>query len=587
MTIYRSEKKKKRILLSFLVIILLTIIFSFNVKIKADTISKVNDDPQQGREDGYLFDGFSEDRIITKKYNSSSYTHDSRFDGCNVRKGIDVSSHQGNINWGIVKTSGQVEFAFVRAGYRGYGTSGNMVTDTCFATNMKGASAAGIPTGIYFFSQATNVEEAKAEAQYVLNVIAGYDIELPVVLDFEYASDKTGNIGRLYNAKLSKTTQTRICEAFCEVIKNAGYTPMIYANKSMLESGLNASELSANYSIWLANYTTKTTYAGEYTYWQYSEDGNIAGINNSVDLDFWYDRGTVYNGVDYSAVFNADYYCSRYPDIKDAFGDNTQKMLEHFVKYGMSEARQGCESFNVKVYRNKNKDLRIAFGADWKSYYLHYNSYGKNEGRVTTGDDAITDGVTVYNGVDYSNIYNYQYYITKNPDIEKAFPDDDIQTLEHFVKYGMNEGRQASEEFNITSYRKRYADLRAAFGNDIKSYYLHYNNYGKTEGRVASGEVVMVGTTVYEGVDYSSIYDYNYYVTKHPDIYEAFGLDDEAVLEHFVKYGMSEARQGNEEFNVNIYYGNYEDLRNAFGTDWKAYYLHYNSYGKNEGRSAR
>lgn len=296
---------------------------------------------------------------------------------------------------------------------------------------------------------------------------------------------------------------------------------------------------------------------------------------------------TVYDGVDYSLIYDYNYYVRKYADIYNAFGLDDTAALEHFVKYGMSEARQGCETFNVNVYRSKNKDLRMTFGSNWKDYYLHYISYGNKEGRVALGDDTITDGITIYNGVDYTNVYNYQYYIEKNPDVKKAFPNDDIRTLEHFIIYGMSEGRQANKEFNITSYRKRYADLRAAFGDDIKSYYLHYNNYGKSEGRVASGDVIMVGATIYDGVDYSSIYDYNYYVAKYPDIYKAFGLNDTATLEHFVKYGMSEARQGNELFNVSIYYGNYEDLRNAFGIDWKAYYLHYISYGKNEGRSAR
>lgn len=295
---------------------------------------------------------------------------------------------------------------------------------------------------------------------------------------------------------------------------------------------------------------------------------------------------SVYEGVDYSAVYNYNYYISHNGDIKAALGDDDVAVLRHFVTYGMAEARQGSAAFNVMAYKSKNLDLRMTYGDDWKSYYMHYISYGKNEGRTATGDTAITNGITVYNGVDYSNIYNYQYYITNNPDVNYVFPNDDKKAIEHFVNYGMSEGRQAIEQFNVISYRKRYGDLRNAFRNDTKAYYLHYNSYGKDEGRIATGDVEIGGQTVYNGIDYAGVYDYNYYVNKYRDIYNAYGIDDEAVLEHFVKYGMAEGRQGKEQFNVNVYYNNYDDLRNTFGNDWKLYYLHYINYGISEGRKA-
>ena len=299
-----------------------------------------------------------------------------------------------------------------------------------------------------------------------------------------------------------------------------------------------------------------------------------------------YDQGvTIYNGIDYSAIYNQEYYLENNADLKNAFGNDGNAAIEHFVKYGMGEGRKSSDQFDYLSYRNRYKDLRNAFGNDKRLYYLHYLNYGRFEGRSATGDCAITDGVTVYDGKDYSNIYNYSFYISNNPDIGTAFPNDDIAALAHFVNYGMLEGRQASDEFKLNSYRNRYSDLRSAFGTNWKSYYLHYNDYGKYEGRQANGDVAFVGTTVYDGVDYTEIYDYTYYVTRYPDIKAAFGDDDIATLEHFVKYGMYEMRQGKSNFDVCVYANKYEDLRNAFGTDWKSYYLHYMNYGKNEGRT--
>lgn len=315
-------------------------------------------------------------------------------------------------------------------------------------------------------------------------------------------------------------------------------------------------------------------------------DGNLnCAVVKVSDSDST--QGTsIYDGVDYAAVYDYSYYLAHNADVKAAFGYDDVAVLKHFVKYGMAEARQGSETFDVRAYKSKNKDLRTKFGDDWELYYLHYINYGKNEGRIAVGDNIITDGITIYNGIDYANVYNYQYYIANNPDVKAAFPNDDKKVLEHFVNCGMQEGRLSTEQFDVVSYRKRYGDLRQAYRNNIKDYYIHYNTYGKNEGRIATGDVQIVGQTVYDGINYSDVYDYNYYVNKYSDINVAFGLDDTAVLEHFVKYGMTEGRQGKEEFDVNVYSDNYGDLKYAFGNDWKSYYIHYINYGKSEGRNA-
>lgn len=148
-------------------------------------------------------------------------------------------------------------------------------------------------------------------------------------------------------------------------------------------------------------------------------------------------------GVDYTAVFDGSYYVNKYPDVKAAVGTDLWMAFYHFLNYGMAEGRQGKENFNVNSYRNQYADLRAAFGNDLKSYYMHYIANGKKEGRAGTGCKTLQGAVTVYNGVDYSAVFDYNYYISNNGDIKAAFGNDDVAVLAHFVNYGMSEGRTA------------------------------------------------------------------------------------------------------------------------------------------------
>lgn len=297
--------------------------------------------------------------------------------------------------------------------------------------------------------------------------------------------------------------------------------------------------------------------------------------------------GTVYNGIDYAAVYDFNYYISKYSDIKNAYGNNPSAALQHFVDYGMREGRQGIANFNVNTYKNRYVDLRNAYGSDLKSYYLHYIQNGQKEGRSGAGTTSLTGAVTKLDGVDYSAVFDYNYYINKYSDIKRNFEGNDIAALQHFVNNGMKEGRQAKSSFQVQSYYNMYSDLRRTYGNDLKSYYLHYIQNGMKEGRVATGVASMQNCqTVYNGVDYSAVYDYSYYINKYSDIKRIYGINDYAVLKHFVECGMKERRQGTADFEVQSYYNNYQDLRRAFGFEWKSYYLHYIQNGKREGRVA-
>jgi len=197
-----------------------------------------------------------------------------------------------------------------------------------------------------------------------------------------------------------------------------------------------------------------------------------------------------------------------------------------------------------------------------------------------------SNGQTTLNGTDYVPVYDFSYYINTYPDLKAAYGNNPAGALLHFVTYGMKEGRQGSSSFSVQVYKENYADLRAAFGNNLASYYLHYIQYGKREGRNATSEIESKAETTLNGIDYSAVYDFNYYISKYPDIKAAYGNNPAGALRHFVTYGMDEGRQGSASFYVWYYRGNYADLILAYGDDLKPYYLHYVAYGQREGRVA-
>lgn len=196
-------------------------------------------------------------------------------------KGIDVSKHQGNIDWTKVAADG-VEFAFVRAGLRGYGTEGKLVEDETFEQNVTGALQAGLKVGVYFYSQAITEEEVLEEANLVLEKVKPYNIQLPIVYDVEKVS---GGKGRA-NA-LSVEERTHLTALFCQTIQDAGYKPMIYHNMEMSTLMLDLGQLE-QYDKWFAYYNDDLYYPYAYKVWQYSEKGAVDGINEEVDLNIWF-----------------------------------------------------------------------------------------------------------------------------------------------------------------------------------------------------------------------------------------------------------------------------------------------------------
>lgn len=192
-------------------------------------------------------------------------------------KGIDVSSHQGTIDWKKVKGDG-VKFAFIRLGYRGYGT-GKLLLDERFKANIKGAKAAGIKVGVYLYTQAINTTEALEEANLVINNLKGIKIDYPVVYDIEDAPSANAR-----TTGLSKKQATANTKAFCEKIEDSGYDAAVYANTKWLTTRLDLTQLSG-YDIWLAQYYDKPFYPYKVKFWQYSHTGRVKGIAGDVDMN--------------------------------------------------------------------------------------------------------------------------------------------------------------------------------------------------------------------------------------------------------------------------------------------------------------
>ena len=191
--------------------------------------------------------------------------------------GIDVSAYQGDIDWEKVAESG-VDFAMVRVGYRGY-ESGKLVEDKFARANLEGAAAAGIRLGVYFFSQALNVEEAQEEAQFVLDILKDYEITMPVVFDWEHVNNETARTN-----EMDPYVATDCAKAFLEVIDEAGYWPMMYFNTFQARKLFYLDQLM-EYDFWLALYSDRMTFPYKVDMWQYTCTGTIPGVFGDVDVN--------------------------------------------------------------------------------------------------------------------------------------------------------------------------------------------------------------------------------------------------------------------------------------------------------------
>lgn len=195
--------------------------------------------------------------------------------------GIDVSEWQEEIDWAQVKAAG-VEFVMLRAGWRG-SEQGLLFEDTLAQEHYAGASAAGLKIGAYFFSQAASPEEAAEEANFLLDIIDGWNIEMPVVFDWEYVSADSRT------AAMTPRLVTDCARIFCDRVAAAGYTPTVYFNLHLSEEYLLLTELT-DYPFWLAQYTDAPEVPYRIDLWQYTDSGTVPGIAGGVDINLYFPR---------------------------------------------------------------------------------------------------------------------------------------------------------------------------------------------------------------------------------------------------------------------------------------------------------
>lgn len=190
-------------------------------------------------------------------------------------RGIDVSSHQGKIDWDAVKASG-IDFAIIRAGY------GNSTVDKCFVYNITEALKVGLKVGVYWFCYALNEKEAREEADFCIATVKKYKLSFPVFYDFEYDTERYAK-----EHKVTFTSQSRcsVIKAFCTRVKELGYEAGIYTNLDYINYRLNLSDLEA-YPLWLATYggNKEQSIYGEILK-QVSDSGKVDGINGGVDMN--------------------------------------------------------------------------------------------------------------------------------------------------------------------------------------------------------------------------------------------------------------------------------------------------------------
>lgn len=197
--------------------------------------------------------------------------------------GIDVSEHQGVIDWETVATT-PVRFAMVRMAFRGWGSEGKIQADKYGMTNLIGARDAGLQVGVYFFSQAISVEEAIEEAHFLLALLDGRALDLPVVFDWETVSSEDAR-----TAKMDKKTLNACAQAFCKEIEEAGYEAMVYFNLDLARRMFRLTDLQeAGYDFWLAMYRQTLDVPYRVRMWQYSDSGTVAGIKGKVDLNLYF-----------------------------------------------------------------------------------------------------------------------------------------------------------------------------------------------------------------------------------------------------------------------------------------------------------
>ncbi len=226
------------------------------------------------------------ENVEKNKYNPDAFILDEEssrisYNESSVRTetGIDVSSYQGDIDWAEVRDDG-IDFAILRVGLRGYGAGGAIYADDNFDKNIRGCHENGIKVGVYFYSQAINTEEALQEAEFTLKAVSGYDIEYPIVFDWENESDVEMRTDNVSSSELSAIATT-----FCNRVVEAGYKTAVYMNLDNAYLRYDLSNLP-NYPLWFASVESSVPELYyHFVIWQYTHKGSVSGIYSNVDMN--------------------------------------------------------------------------------------------------------------------------------------------------------------------------------------------------------------------------------------------------------------------------------------------------------------
>ncbi len=306
-----------------------------------------------------------------------------------VGQGIDVSSYQGVINWEAVKNSG-VTFAFIRVGT-------SKTIDAQYINNLQGAAAAGIKTGVYFYSYATTAEQAASEAQLVLQLIAPYQVSFPVAIDIEAEVQKS----------LSAEQLQAIANSFCSVINTAGYYPMVYASRNWFVQRMG----DVAWDKWVAQYNTVNTMPFSYGVWQYSSSGSVNGISGRVDTDYLFtDYSSIIIPSGFTTRGGKTYYYTNYrwqTGWINSDGGLYYAALDGSVQFGWFT--DGVFSYYLDPSSGGKADIGLSTIAGLKYYFNEAGAmqvgllpvgdkfmYFGADGAAVTGFATLADGIRYF-----------------------------------------------------------------------------------------------------------------------------------------------------------------------------------------------
>lgn len=266
---------------------------------------------------------------------------------------------------------------------------------------------------------------------------------------------------------------------------------------------------------------------------------------------------TQFQGTDYAAVYNPEFYIRLNHSAVD--GLKEEDCFEHFLTIGMSEGRTGSPNFNPNAYRYNYPELELRYGNDNKAYYIHFLHNGMREG--------LSGNYDIYKGKSYQKVFDYYYYSEFNPDVTAVLGKNPEKYIEHFVEYGMNEGRMACQTFDVHAYKYRHDKFYVKKLESLRAYFIDY---------LYSDNLLIDGRcSVYGGRDYLKVYSYAYYKANNDDVREALGNNASLYIKHFVEHGMQEGRSGNGIFDVFRYRMEHPELVDTLANYLPSYYLDY------------